>query len=81
MLKRMIRDHLIRKRDEQYEKELLEKIDSYSNWYRLHKRELDRKLVAGDHTAGNALSREVVRYSHLRNHLLSGDKLADIVIC
>lgn len=81
MLKKMIRDHLIRKRDEQYENELQDKIDSYSNWYRLHKRELDKRLAAGDHRAGNALSREVVRYSHLRNHLLSGDELADIVIC
>ena len=81
MLKKMIREQLIRKRDEQYQEELQSKVDSYSNWYRLHKNELDKRLRSRSHEEGNALSREVVRYSHLRNHLLSGEKLADIIIC
>ena len=81
MLKKMIREYLVRNRDEQYEAELLDKLNSYANWYRLHKSELDKRLRSQNHTEGDRLSREVIRYSHLHNHLLSGDKLADIIIC
>ncbi len=81
MLKTIIKQHLTQMRDEQFEKELLDKMESYTNWYRLHKIELDKQLNTGDHTEGTRLSREVVRYSHLRNYLLSGKKFPDIIIC
>ncbi len=81
MLKKQIKQYLLRTRDEQYERELLDKVDSYSNWYRLHKLDLDKRLNAMDHTEGEKLSAEVVRYSHLRNYILSGNKLPDILIC
>ena len=81
MLRQRIKNYLKQTRDEQYEKDLLDRVDSYSNWYRAHKRDLDKKLNAMDHTEGDKFSTEVVRYSHLRNYLLSGSKLPDILIC
>lgn len=57
MLKKQIKQYLLRTRDEQYERELLDKVDSYSNWYRLHKLELDKRLNAADHTEGRSFLR------------------------
>ena len=81
MLREQIKHHLVQIQDERYEKELLDKVDSYTNWYRLHKMELDRRMNETDHSEGEKLTREVIRYSHLRNYLLSGAKFPDIIIC
>lgn len=81
MLKEKIKQHLVEQRDEQYEKELDRKVDSYDNWYRLHKQDLDRRLNREDHTAGKKLTAKVVRYSHLRNYIISGEKKPDVIIC
>ena len=78
MLREQIKHHLVQIQDERYEKELLDKVDSYTNWYRLHKMELDRRMNETDHSEGEKLTREVIRYSHLRNYLLSGVKFPDI---
>ncbi len=80
MLKQMIRQHFVAKRDAAYDRELEEKIDSYGNWYRYHKQELDRRMAAENHVEGDAYSVEVVRYSHLRSYILSGRQMPDIII-
>ena len=80
MLKAAIRNYLVRRRDEMYEKEELEKKNVYSSWYREHKKDLDRQLSETDHTDGDMLSSEVVRYSHLRSYILSGKQMPDIII-
>ena len=80
MIKQIIKEHLIRAREEAYRKELREKEDSYSNWYRWHKAELQRRMNAQDHSEGAALTTTCVRYSHLRSFVLSGGKMPDIII-
>ena len=54
---------------------------AYNDWYRIHREALEDVLDRKDHTLGNALTAEVVRYSHLRNHVLS-DKAyrSDVII-
>lgn len=80
MLKKMIRDCLVRKQDEAYEKELAVKSDIYSSWFSAHAKELEQELAGKDHSRGKALSVETVRYSHLRSFILSGKKMPDIII-
>ena len=56
-------------------------IRTYNDWYLAHKEALAEKIRTEDHTAGDALTAEVVRYSHLKNHLLAEDhEAADIII-
>ena len=56
-------------------------VRTYNDWYLIHKEELMRKIGTEDHTAGEALTTEVVRYSHLKNHLLAEyHEMADIII-
>ena len=80
MLREKIKSYLVKNLDEEYRKELAAKEDSYANWYVLHKRELDRRMAEKDHSAGEALTTEVVRYSRLRSYILSGGKKPDIII-
>ena len=56
-------------------------VRNYNDWYLAHKEALAEKVRADDHTAGEKLTAEVVRYSHLKNHLLAEDHdAADIII-
>ena len=56
-------------------------VRTYNDWYLIHKEELMKKIGTEDHTAGEALTAEVVPYSHLKNHLLAEDReMADIII-
>ena len=56
-------------------------VRNYNDWYSAHKEALMEKFRADDHTAGEELTAEVVRYSHLKNHLLAEDHdTADIII-
>ena len=80
MLKQKIRQYFVNRCDEEYEKELANKNNAYANWYTSHKAELDRKLKEKDHSEGATFSVEQVKYSHLRNYVLSGAKKADIII-
>ncbi len=80
MFKEMIKGVLVKRRGAQYEKELQEKKASYANWYRIHCAELEKQLAAKDHTEGEKLSTQVVRYAKLRSTILSGKTLPDILI-
>lgn len=80
MLKQMIKKHLVERRDDAYQRELANKNNAYANWYTSHKAELDRKLRETDHTEGEKLSVGQVKYSHLRNYVISGQKKPDIII-
>ena len=80
MLRDVIKRHLIYQRDQQYEKELAEKSAAYARWFELHREELREELAHQDHTEGGKLSAEVVRYSHLRNYIVSGEQHPDIII-
>ena len=80
MLRQAVKKHLVRRRTEQYEKELARKKDTYANWYQLRRRELVKELAESDHSEGEKFSTQVVRYSHLRRRILSGEKLPDIII-
>ena len=56
-------------------------IRTYNDWYMAHKQALAEKIRTEDHTEGEKLTAEVVRYSHLKNHLLAEDhESADIII-
>lgn len=52
----------------------------YNEWYLLHEKEVRRKAAAQDHRSGQKLTAEVVRYSHLKNYILSGAQMPDIII-
>lgn len=80
-VKEKIKKRLIDTCDEQYEKELNERIDSYANWYRLHKEELKKTITKKDHSEGEKLTYDVVLYSHVRNYIVSGRKKKEIMIC
>jgi GT2 family glycosyltransferase len=80
MLKKMIRDFLISREDKKYEKDVLEKKPSYHSWYTAHKRELQKQFQSTDHSAGEKLTAETVRFSHLKNYILSGTDKPDIII-
>ncbi|MEE8815645.1 MAG: glycosyltransferase [Lachnospiraceae bacterium] len=81
MLKKMIQERLVKGREEQYRKDLASKQNAYAAWYRPHTFELKRQIEAADHTKGNALSLEVVRYSHLRSYILGEKrKMPDIIV-
>ncbi|MDO4284425.1 MAG: glycosyltransferase [Eubacteriales bacterium] len=80
MIKQKIKQFLVDRRDEQYRRELREKRTAYHNWYRYHKQELTKELRAADHAAGQSLSLEVVRYSHLKKYILSGKTMPDIIV-
>ncbi len=55
-------------------------VRTYNDWYQEHKKLLMQKVESEDHSKGAELSAEVVPYSHLKNHMLSEDENADIVI-
>ena len=56
-------------------------IRTYNDWYLAHKEALAEKIRTEDHTEGEKLTAEVVRYSHLKNRLLAEDhEAADIII-
>ncbi|MDO5456201.1 MAG: glycosyltransferase [Eubacteriales bacterium] len=55
-------------------------VRTYNDWYTEHKKLLRQKLSEEDHSAGEKLTAEVVHYSHLKNHMLSEDETADIII-
>ena len=56
-------------------------IRTYNDWYLAHKEALAEKIRGEDHTEGEKLTAEIVRYSHLKNHLLAEDhEAADIII-
>ena len=56
-------------------------VRNYNDWYLAHKEALAQKIRTQDHTAGEMLTSEIVRYSHLKNHLLAEDHEAtDIII-
>ena len=80
LLKDMIKNKLISNRNELYRRDLASKENQYANWYRPHKFELQKALDAKDHTQGAKLSTSVVRYSHLRNYILSGNDMPEIII-
>ena len=48
-------------------------IRTYNDWYLAHKEALAEKIRGEDHTEGEKLTAEIVRYSHLKNHLLAED--------
>ena len=57
------------------------KAKTYHEWFLHHQRELEASLEAQGEGPGSGLSAEVVRYSHLKNHLLAEDHdAADIII-
>ena len=74
MIREKVKQYLSARRADRYEKELADKEAAYANWYRVHKRVLKQQLEEKDHTEGEKLSMEVVRYSHLRSFVLSGEK-------
>ncbi len=80
MIKERIRQTLVTKADQEYEQELRDKTPSYNAWFRSHEERLEKKYAEIDHTPGNKLTTTVVRYSHLRNYLLSGKDKPDIII-
>ena len=80
MIREKVKQYLSARRADRYEKELADKEAAYANWYRVHKRVLKQQLEEKDHTEGEKLSMEVVRYSHLRSFVLSGEKKPDIII-
>ena len=80
MIKERIRQTLVAKADQEYEQELRDKTPSYNAWFRSHEERLEKKYAEIDHTPGNKLTTTVVRYSHLRNYLLSGKDKPDIII-
>ena len=56
-------------------------VRTYNEWYLAHKKALAEKIRSEDHTEGEKLTAEVVRYSHLKNHLLAEDSdEPDIII-
>lgn len=56
-------------------------VRNYNDWYKLHREALIRKIHSEDHSEGEKLSVEVIRYSHLKNHLLSdGNRCADLIV-
>ena len=56
-------------------------VRNYNDWYLVHKEALAEKIRTEDHRAGSELTSEIVRYSHLRNHLLAEDHdTVDIII-
>ena len=56
-------------------------VRTYNEWYLAHKEALAEKIRTEDHTEGEKLTAEIVRYSHLKNHLLAEDhEAADIII-
>ena len=80
MLKQKIKQYFVNRCDEEYERELANKNNAYANWYTSHKAELDRKLKETDHSEGEKFTVEQVKFSHLRNYVLSGGKKPDIII-
>ena len=56
-------------------------VRNYNDWYLAHKEALAEKVRTDDHSAGAEYTAEIVRYSHLRNHLLAEDHDAvDLII-
>lgn len=80
MLKQTLGKALTGRLHSEYEQKKKELALSYNGWYRAHEAALMARLAGEDHSRGAALRHETVRYSHLRNYLLSGGALPDIVI-
>ena len=56
------------------------KAKTYHEWFIRHQEELDAALAAAGEGPGAGLSAEVVRYSHLRNYILSGEGKPEILV-
>ena len=56
------------------------KAKSYHDWFVHHQKTLSAGLAAQGEGPGAGLSVEVVRYSHLKNYILSGEKKPEILI-
>ena len=56
------------------------KAKSYHDWYIHHQEKLGAGLAAQGEGPGAGLSVEVVRYSHLKNYILSDEKKPDILV-
>ena len=56
------------------------KAKTYHEWFLHHQRELEASLEAQGEGPGSGLSAEVVRYSHLKNYILSGEGKPDVLI-
>ena len=56
------------------------KAKSYNEWYIQHQKKLSAELAAQGEGPGAGLSVEVVRYSHLKNYILSEESKPDILI-
>ena len=56
------------------------KAKSYHDWYIHHQEELSAELAAQGEGPGAGLSVEVVRYSHLKNYILSEEAKPDILV-
>lgn len=80
MLKQKIKQFLTKRADAEYEREVELSRAVYSNWYREYKNKLSKEIAATDHSAGDKFTTAVVRYSHLKNYILSGGDKPDIII-
>lgn len=56
------------------------KARSYHDWYIHHQNKINAELAAQGEGPGAGLSVEVVRYSHLKNYILSDESKPDILI-
>lgn len=81
MIRDILKDFLRNRCDTEYERNYAVKSQIYDNWFDLHRREIEKKLREKDHSEGEKLTSCVVRYSHIRNYLGSGEKYPDIIIC
>ena len=56
------------------------KAKTYHEWFIRHQEELEASLAAEGEGSGAGLTAEIVRYSHLRNYILSGESKPDIIV-
>ena len=56
------------------------KVKTYHEWFIHHQEELEAALAAEGAGPGEGLTVEVVRYSHLRNYILSGESKPEILV-
>ena len=78
MIKQAIKNRLVRKRAEQYEKELLSKKDTYANWYQLRRRELVKAL---ENRITFDREKETLSWSEYCSLGLIGSRSARIALC
>ena len=56
------------------------KAKTYHEWFLFHQKELTAELSAQKQEPGAELTTGVVRYSHLKNYILSGEEKPDILV-